>query len=71
VGVPLNRFCVFPAFFCARPYMRSFHCVLCVAHHFWSGSPLGRFSVRVALMGAVQCEKRCKKVRKCLKVTLS
>jgi hypothetical protein len=61
VGVPLNRFCVFPAFFSARPYVRSPECVLCVAHHFWSGSCLGQFSVRVALMGAVQCGKSRKK----------
>jgi hypothetical protein len=71
VGAPLNRFSVFPAFFSARPNMRSPQCVLCVAPQFWSGSPPGGFSVGAVLLGAVQCEKECKKARKCLKVTLS
>jgi hypothetical protein len=44
--------------------MRSPQCVLCVARHFLSGSRLGRFSVRVALMGAVQCVVHFRKPRK-------
>jgi hypothetical protein len=71
VGAPLYRFIVFPAFFCARPYMRSPQCVLCVAPHFWRGSPPCGFSVRAALMGAVRCETVSKKGRKTEKMTLS